>query len=70
MSAGGNAGEVGERIHRRVHALGLGDVGQLLPREVHCDERIEIGISRHADRMSLLLADRPDLVGLSHVQSP
>ena len=32
-------GDVGERVHRRVDALGLGDVGQLLSREVHCDQR-------------------------------
>ena len=43
-------GKVGEGVHRRVHALGLGDVGQLLARNVHCDERIEIQVGRHADR--------------------
>ena len=49
---------IGERIHRRADAFGLGDVGQLLAGKVHRHERIEIGVGRHADRVRVLLADR------------
>jgi len=52
-------GDIGERIHWCADAAaGLGDISQLLPRKIHCDQRVEVQVSRHADRMCVLRADR------------
>ena len=56
MSAGGYSVMLANVFIGAWMPSGLGDVGQLLPGEVHCDQRVEIHVSRHADRMGVLLA--------------
>ena len=58
MSAVGNARDIGERVHRAADASRARLlIGELLARQVHGDERIEIEIGVDADRVRLLLGD-------------